>query len=158
MSGISSHYDTMVFIKDTIDALALDGLTGGTVIQEFPTYQDLKGNPLNLPFISIAPWGKEYVNNENGLTNRDGVDYPTIVIIFGAMVTGDAERLDALEKRLSWRQSIRRNLNNRSIPSLPLNFNLECKPGNIIELSLALDRKAFASSLMIIGKFQEPRS
>jgi|SRR6185437_5327313 len=156
MAGISNHFDTMTFIKSIVDGLELPGIMG-SLIQEIPEYQDAQIAPLTLPFISIAPWGTEDLNSDPKTpVDKDSVFYPTTVIIFGKVVTGDGF-LAAFEQRLGWRQCIRRNLNNRRIPGLTQNWNLVVKPGNIVAPGIRYDRVAFMSSMIVQAKFQEPR-
>lgn len=155
MPGISNHFDTMTFIKSLIDGLALSGLTGGSVIQEIPQYQDLD---IPLPFVSISPWSKERMNQEPCPTGRDAVDYPTIIVLFAQAIQIDGQAtIPSLELRLSWRQKIRAKLYNRSIPGLSENWNLVCEPQNIVEPKLMLDKAAFASTILTYAKFQEVR-
>ncbi len=146
MSGVSNHYDTMSAIKTVIDGLSLSGLTGGTVIQEVAEYQD---GDRTLPFVSISPWD-EKVDDE--LNDRDGIYYGVLVAIIGA------KGAITLETRLGWRQSMRRHLNNASIASLGMNYNLKVEPREVVHSKAYFDRKVFVSGFVIRAFFQEPRS
>lgn len=157
MSGISNHYDSIVAIQSVIGALSLTGLTGGVVIQEVCEYLD---GQQTLPFISISPYGPEREGNE--LNSQDGTYYGIAVCIVGKRSP------TSLEQRLAWRQSIRRNLNNKSFSTLaaqysltlsvsPLNYNLTVEPGNVVEPKAYFDRDAFVSGLVVRAWFQEPR-
>lgn len=147
MAGISNHFDTMTAIKTAIDGLSLDGLTGGTAIQEVATY--LEGQQ-TLPFISISPYGLETTGDE--LNTLDGIYYGTLVAIIAR------QDVSELERRLSWRQAIRQRLNNHVIPGLPQNYNLEVEPGNVVETRAFVDLNAFVSSVVVRAYFQEPRT
>lgn len=147
MAGVSNHYDTLTAIKAVVDGLSLNGLTGGTVIQEVATYQD---GSASLPFVSISPYGPERLGDE--LNDRDGCYYGVLVAIIAK------PDVNSLETRLGWRQSMRRNLNNRSIPDLGQNYNLKVEPGNAVETRAWFDRNAFVSGFIVRACFQEPRS
>lgn len=160
MAGSSNHWDVMVILKATIDALALTGLTGGTLIQEVANFQD---GQAGIPFISISPYGSEEMIEPDGLQDVDATGYPTAVIIMGENDTS------LLEQRLAWRQTIRRNFNNTTPGALitkyslglanPVRvYNLNVRPGNIVEPNTAFDRKGFISGMLVIAKSQEPRS
>ena len=147
MSGVSNHFDTLGAIQTIINELSLEGLTGGTVIQEVANYED---GTSTLPFVSISPYGPEKVGEE--FNDRDGVYYGVLVAIIAKK---DA---NALETRLGWRQKLRRNLNNRSIPELGQNYSLAVEPGNVIEPQPFFERKAFVSGFVVRAFFQEPRT
>ena len=147
MPGLSNHYDTISAIKSLIDGLNLSGMTGGTVIQEVAQYED---GTVTLPFVSLSPYGPEKLGNE--FNDRDGVYYGTLVAIIAK------PSVTTLEQRLSWRQTMRRILNNHSIPALGQNYNLEVEPGNVIEPRAYFDRKAFVSGFVVRAFFQEPRT
>lgn len=160
MAGISNHWDVMVILKATIDALALTGLTGGCVIQEVANFQDGQSG---IPFISISPYGAETIDAGRGLQDVDSTSYPTAVMI---MAKND---VSSLEQRLAWRQKIRRNFNNTTpgalitLYSLGLSnpvrvVNLTVNPGNIVEPNTAFDRKGFISGLLVMAESQEPRT
>lgn len=147
MPGISNHFDTITAIKAIIDGLSLQGLTGGTVIQEVATYHD---GTVTLPFVSISPHGPEQLGDE--LNDRDGAYYGVLVAIIAK------PSVNNLETRLGWRQTLRRNLNNRSIDQLGQNYKLTVEPGNTIEPQAWFDRNAFVSGLVVRAFFQEPRT
>jgi hypothetical protein len=147
MAGISNHFDTLTAIKAVIDGLALTGLTGGTVIQEVANYLD---QAQTLPFISISPFGPEKMGDE--LNDRDGCYYGVLIAIIAKRSPTD------LEQRLSWRQSVRRKMNNNAIAGLGQNYNLMVEPQNAVELRAFFDRKMFVSSIMVRAYFQEPRT
>lgn len=147
MSGISNHFDTLMAIKSVIDGLSLAGLTGGTVIQEVATYQD---GTTTLPFVSISPYGAEKLGDE--FNDRDGAYYGVLVAIIAK------PDVNSLETRLGWRQTIRRKLNNASLPGLGQNYNLTVEPGNTIEHRAWFDRNAFISGFTVRAFFQEPRT
>ena len=147
MSGISNHFDTLTGIKSLIDGLGLPGLSGGTLIQEVATYQD--GQTV-LPFVSISPIGPERLGDE--LNDRDGAYYGVLVAIIAK------PSVNELETRLGWRQSLRRHLNNTSIPGLGQNYNLKVEPGNVVESKAWFERNAFVSGLVVRAFFQEPRT
>lgn len=147
MPGISNHYDTIVAVKAAIDGLNLTGLTGGTLIQEVAEYLD---GATTLPFVSVSPYGPEKTGDE--LNDRDGVYYGVLVAIIGNKDS------TSLERRLAWRQSMRRKLNNTSISGLGQNYNLEVEPGNVVEPRAFFDRKAFVSGFVVRAFFQEPRT
>ena len=147
MAGISNHFDSLTAIRSVIQGLSLTGLTGGVVIQEVTTYLD--GSQI-LPFISISPYGPEKMGDE--LNDRDGVYYGVAVCIVGK------PDVTSLEQRLSWRQSLRRNLNNRAIGGLGMNYNLKVEPGNVVEPRAWFDRNAFVSGFIVRAFFQEPRT
>ena len=147
MAGLSNHFDTLTAVKAIIDGLAMPGLAGGTVIQEVATYQD--GLQV-LPFVSISPFGPERLADE--LNDRDGAYYGVLVSI---MAKPD---VNSLETRLGWRQTLRRNLNNRAIVGLGQNYNLTVEPGNTVESKAWFDRNAFVSSFVVRAFFQEPRT
>ncbi len=149
MAGISNHYDTLVWIKSIIDGLSLTGLTGGTVIQEVVTFEE---GQVALPFISISPTGPERMNNDEGFNDRDDVEYRTLVAIFAKKET------TTFEQRLAWRQSIRRRLNNTSNAALGMNYNVQVEPKDVVERHPSLEKKAFASGMIIRAFFQEPRT
>lgn len=144
MSGVSNHYDAMVAIKGIIDALNL-GVT--TVIQEVAEWQN---GQETLPFVSISPHGPERVANE--LNDRDGTYYGILVAIIAK------EDVNSLETRLGWRQSMRRNLNNRSLGALNQNYNCTVEPGNVVEPAAWYARKLFVSGFVVRASFQEPRT
>lgn len=148
MSGISNHYDAMVAIKAIIDGLSLTGLTGGCVIQEVATFQD---GQIQLPFVSVSPYGPEK-NPDDGFTNRDETQYGILVAIIAK------PSINALETRLGWRQSMRRNLNNHSLGSQPQNYNMQVEPGNVIEPRAYFDRNGYVSGFVVRTMFQEPRT
>lgn len=147
MPGVSNHYDALMEIKSLIDGLALPGLSGGTVVQEVATYQD---GTLTLPFVSLSPYGPEKLGNETN--DRDGTYYGVLVAI---MAKPD---VNSLETRLGWRQTLRRRLNNASLPELSQNYNLTVEPGNTIEHRAWFDRNAFVSGFVVRAWFQEPRT
>ena len=147
MPGISNHFDTLTAIQTLIELLSLEGMTGRTVIQEVAWYED---GQAELPLISVSPYGAEKLGDE--LNDRDGVYYGCLVAIIGRKDSS------SLEQRLSWRQAMRRQLNNRSIPGLGQNYNLQVEPGNVIEHRAYFDRKAFVSGFVVRAYFQEPRS
>ena len=147
MSGLSNHYDAIIGIKSIVDSLNLAGLTGGTVIQEVAEYLD---GMTALPFISLSPHGPEKMDDE--LNDRDGVYYGVLVAIIGK------KDVNSLEQRLAWRQSMRRHLNNTSLPSLNQNYNLLVEPGSVVEPRAYFDRKAFVSGFVVRAFFQEPRT
>ena len=147
MSGLSNHYDSMTAVKAVIDGLSLTGLTGGTVIQEVVTYQD---GQYPLPFISISPYGPERIGDE--LNDRDGVYYGIAVCIVAKT------DVSSLERRLAWRQSIRRHLHNTSLSGLGQNYNINIEPGNVVETKAWFDRNAFVSGMIVRVYFQEPRT
>jgi hypothetical protein len=147
MPGISNHYDTLTAMKSIIDGMALAGLTGGTVIQEVATYQD---RTASLPFVSLSPYGPEKLGNE--FNDRDGAYYGVLVAIIAK------PDVNSLETRLGWRQTMRRRLNNASIPGLTQNYNLTVEPGNTIEHRAWFDRNAFVSGFIVRAYFQEPRT
>ena len=147
MAGISNHFDTLTAIKAMIDGLALTGLTGGTVIQEVANYLD---QAQTLPFISISPFGPEKMGDE--LNDRDGCYYGVLIAIIAKRSTTD------LEQHLSWRQAVRRKMNNNAIAGLGQNYNLMVEPQNAVELRAFFDRNMFVSSIMVRAYFQEPRT
>ncbi|WP_397570656.1 hypothetical protein [Schlesneria sp. T3-172] len=147
MAGLSNHYDAIIAIKDIIDGLSLEGLTGGTVIQEVATSLD---GQIPLPFVSISPYGPERVGDETDA--RDGAYYGALVAIIAKPSVTD------LEQRLAWRQSIRRAMKNRSLDGLPQNYNLDVEPGNVVEPRAWFDRDAFVSGMVVRVFFQEPRA
>lgn len=147
MAGISNHYDTLMAIKSVIDALSLNGMAGGAVIQEVATYQD---GSTTLPFVSLSPYGPEQLGDE--LNDRDGCHYGVLVAIIAK------PDVNSLEARLGWRQSIRRSLNNHSIAGLGQNYNLKVEPGNTVEPRAWFDRNAFVSGFVVRAYFQEPRT
>lgn len=146
MSGLSNHYDTMTAIKSIIDTLSLPGLNT-SIIQEVAEYQD---GQQSLPFVSISPFGPERTGDE--LNDRDGVYYGTLICIIGK------KNVTSLEQRLGWRQSIRRKLNNTSLSSLGMNYNLKVEPGSVVEPRPFFERAAFVSGMIVRAFFQEPRS
>lgn len=146
MPGLSNHYDTMTAIKSIVDALSLPDLNA-SVVQEVAEYQD---GQQSLPFVSISPYGPEQTGDE--LNDRDGIYYGTLVCIIGK------KNVTSLEQRLSWRQSIRRKLNNTSLSSLGMNYNLKIEPGNVVEPRPFFERAAFVSGMIVRAFFQEPRS
>jgi hypothetical protein len=118
------------------------------VIQEVAEYQD---NQQTLPFVSISPYGPEQVADE--LNDRDGVYYGTLVAIIGK------KDVTSLEQRLGWRQTIRRNLNNRTSGlTNSYQYNYKVEPGNVVEVKAYFDRKLFISGMVVRSYFQEPRS
>jgi hypothetical protein len=147
MPGISNHFDTLMAIKGVIDGLSLTGLSGGTVIQEVATYQD---GMTSLPFVSVSPSGPEQLGNE--FNDRDGAYYGVLVAIIAK------PDVNSLETRLGWRQSMRRRLNNASLPGLDQNYNLTVEPGETIESRAWFDRNAFVSGFVVRAFFQEPRT
>lgn len=147
MAGISNHFDAMTSIKSIIDGLSIQGLVGGTVIQEVATYHD---GTVPLPFISISPYGPEQLGDE--LNDRDGAYYGVLVAIIAKPSVSN------LETRLGWRQTLRRNLNNRSIGHLGENYKLTVEPGNTVEPQAWFDRNAFVSGLVVRAFFQELRT
>lgn len=146
MSGVSNHYDMLTAVKAIIDGLSLSGLTGGTVIQEVATYQDADRT---LPFVSISPYGPEKLGDE--FNDRDGAYYGVLVAIIAK------SDVTALETRLGWRQTMRRNLNNHQL-SGGQNYNLEVEPGNVVEIRAWFDRNAFVSGFVVRGYYQELRT
>lgn len=163
--GISNHYDTMQIIVSVINALSLTGLTSGAVFQEVVQYQDARPPqgpiPVALPFVSVSPYGPEKIGEE--LNDRDGVYYGILIGIIAR--AGDV----TLEQRLSWRQSIRRHLNNVSVSDLitqfsltpntnmGMNYKLTVEPGPCVEPQAWKDRNASVSGMVIRAWFQEPR-
>lgn len=149
MAGKSNHYDSMVKIKELIEALNLTGLTGGVVIQEVAEYQDGK---IPIPFISISPYGAEDVDSQTNY--EDGVNYKILVAI---MAKPD---VNSLEDRLAWRQKLRRSLYNRDLTTLGTgrSYSMSLRMGNVIEPSLYLARKGCVSGFVVIVEFQEPRN
>ena len=146
MPGISNHFDTLLAIQQRIEGLSLRGLSGGAVIQEVATYQD---RTVTLPFISLSPYGPEKLGNE--FNDRDGAYYGVLVAI---VANPD---VNSLETRLGWRQTIRRALNNTSLPGLGQNYNLTVEPENTVDSKAWFDRNAFVSGFIVRAFFQEPR-
>lgn len=148
MSGISNHFDSMTQIKAIINGLSLTGLSGGTVIQEVAS--NLTGT-ITTPFVSISPYGPEKLDDE--LNSLDGVYYGILVAIIGK------QDVTSLEQRLGWRQSMRRNLNNKPLGGgLTANYNLKVEPGNVVEPRAWFDQNVFVSGFVVRAYFQEPRS
>ncbi len=146
MSGLSNHFDTMISIQTIINQLSLSGIQSAT-IQEVAT--NLNGQ-IPTPFVSISPYGPERLEDE--LNSFDGVYYGTLVAIIAK------PDVTSLETRLSWRQSLRRNLNNHAINGLTQNYNLKVEPGNVIEPRAWFDQNVFVSGFVVRAYFQEPRS
>ena len=115
-------------------------------IQEVATYQD---RTVTLPFISLSPYGPEKLGNE--FNDRDGAYYGVLVAIVAK------PDVNSLETRLGWRQTIRRALNNTSLPGLGQNYNLTVEPENTVDPKAWFDRNAFVSGFIVRAFFQEPR-
>lgn len=149
MAGNSNHYDALTAIKSVIDGLSLSGLTGGTVIQEVCQYLD---GTQTLPFVSISPYGPEKLGDETNAT--DGTYYGVLVAIVAK------PSVNELETRLTWRQKMRRNLNNHPLSGISggSNYNMTVEPGNVVEPRAWFDRNAFVSGFVVRAFFQEART
>lgn len=158
MSGISNHYDSMVYIQGIIQAIisagSLPNLVGGQMPVLIREVIDYKVPDVAKPHIQIAPFGPERYSGED-FNDRDDIGYGIAIAIIAD--ADPATTPYTLETRLAWRQKIRRPLNN-----VPVNINgtiyvVKVEPRDVIEREAWFDA-SFMSGFVVRAWAEEPRS
>jgi len=147
MSGKSNHFDSITAIAAIIKAANLPELQRDPVVQEILDY---KAPALVTPCVLLAPYGEETVDDD--VNAEDEIGYPTAIVF----ICDNTNNAINLETRLGWRQTVRRRLNNVSIPGMPTGNKFSVRCATIVQQA-AWKQQLWVSGLVVTAWFQEPR-
>lgn len=144
--------------RDEIKCLTLEGFDALTKLVILETPRTEEGGIPAVPFIFIAPFQAEEINESEGTNASDDITYPLLVAIVDSKQTilGDFDKLD---QRLFWRETIIDHfIHNTQIDMHPnRGYDIEVRPLPAVDGGAWFGKQTYVSPLSLRYKVQKLR-